>query len=38
MTEADFSDDQIKLKWHLGQVGPTKFDSFKKGKKSTSWK
>ena len=30
--EASFSDDQTKLTWHLGQVGPTKFDSFKKGK------
>ena len=25
-----FSDDQTKLKWHIDQVGPTKFDSFKK--------
>ena len=26
--EAGFSDNQAKLKQHLGQVGPTKFDSF----------
>ena len=32
-TEASFSDDQTKLKWHLGQVGPTKFDSFRNRKK-----
>ena len=30
--EAGFSDDQTKLKQHLGQVEPTKFDSFKKRK------
>ena len=31
--EASFSDDQTVLKWHLGQVGPTKFDSFSNWKK-----
>ena len=31
--EACFSDDQTKLKWHLGQVGPTKCDSFMNRKK-----
>ena len=30
--EAGFSDDQTELNWHLGQVKPTKFGSFKKEK------
>ena len=30
--EVGYSDDRTKLKWHLGQVGPARFDSFKKGK------
>ena len=31
--EAGFSDVKTKLKWHLGLVGLTKLDSFKKRKK-----
>ena len=32
-SEAVFETTLTKLKWHLGQVGPTKFDSLKKKKK-----
>ena len=35
LAEAGFSEDQTNLKWHLGQVGPTKFDHFREGKKSS---
>ena len=31
-SEAGFSNDQTKLKWQLGQLGPTKLDSLKKRK------
>ena len=36
--KAGFSDDQTKLKWHLGQIGPAKLDSIKKENNFSLWK